>query len=372
MAGAAEVTREMLRPLFEDNSVLGVIGMNRTTSETTEAIRLLGDEGIPVLATTLTAAALVEVSPLYFQLVPGHEKQAKLVWDYAVERIKASSLVIYKQKDADSEYIKGLVEALKAMAPPELTPDTVEWKKVSEINPECKDTHITFYAGLGDHFQPFLDRLAEKCSDVDQRPEIVGSDATARLFTSSKTRQLIPSGLKVSYVSLGAPAALAGPQCVREGTPPVPLQKLGELLTFCDWYRRLSDEVGRDLDPSGIERPTERMAVAYDAMGLFRKAVSNNRGIDRGDDTYIPNRSAIAAELRELNYNGVTGSFNFGDGNRSTDDSNSDDRVANDRAIAILGFKKSNVTLPDKPICPFWLKQAPDNVDNEKLCQRAT
>jgi hypothetical protein len=146
MAGAATVAKDMLLPLFEDESTLGVIGMNRTNEQTRKAIRLLGDKGIPVLATTLTDATLVEHSPLYFQLVPGHEKQADLVWQYAKAQ-GAPTLVIYEQKGAD-DYVKGLVGALVNRKSSGVNYQRVSWNKVTDIFPECGDSsadNVAFY-----------------------------------------------------------------------------------------------------------------------------------------------------------------------------------------------------------------------------------
>lgn len=347
MARAVTVTKDMLLPLFEDESALGVIGMNRTNGHTKEAIRLLGDKGIPVLATTLTDAKLVKLSPLYFQLAPGHDKQADLVWGY-VEQQGAQTLIIYQQEYADG-YVKELVDALIDKKPSRMeSPTVVPWSKATDIPSGCYESskkNIGFYAGLGDDFKAFLDSLQDTCEVSSKLPKIVGSDATARLFTSSETRESIPYGLTVLYVSLGAPAALAGPDCIHEGKLPDNLKNFTSLGDFCQEYHKLPKRLSIFRGLPGMERPTERMAVAYDAVGLFREAVSNNQGIVRDNDPYVPNRSAIAAELREINYTGVTGNFNFGDGDGSTDDSNSYDRVANGRLIAILEFLD-----PDKPL----------------------
>jgi ABC-type branched-subunit amino acid transport system substrate-binding protein len=104
------------------------------------------------------------------------------------------------------------------------------------------------------------------------------------------------------------------------------------------------------------------MAVAYDAMGLFRQAVSNNRNIDRYGDPYIPNRGAIAAELHEIDFDGTTGNFNFRSGGQ----------VANERVIAILTFNDVKGELTDVPRCLFSLGNAPEGADLTGLCRGAT
>jgi ABC-type branched-subunit amino acid transport system substrate-binding protein len=353
----------MLLPLFEDESVLGVIGMNRTNEHTEKAILLLGDRGIPVLATTLTDTSLVDVSTLYFQLVPGHEKQADLVWQYAKTQ-KAPTLVIYEQKGADN-YVEGLVGALINRKSLDVNYQIVPWNKVTDISPECSDSsvdNVAFYAGLGDYFETFLNRLRDKCGDLSKLPEVVGSDATARLFTSSKTRDSIPSRLTVSYVSLGAPAALAGPDCIGHGALPDELKNSAALVRFCEGYYKRFRRLISTRDLPGMERPTERMAVAYDAIELLRQAVMENQAINRGNDPYIPHRTAVAAELREMNRDGTTGNFNFGAG----------DRVANDRVIAILTFNDHHGLLTDTPRCLSSLGKAPDGADLTTLCGGAT
>jgi hypothetical protein len=78
MGSAAEVTRELLVPLAEsDPGILGVIGLDRSVTETEQSITELGLHGIPAMGTTLTSVGLENRSPLYFQLVPNNVKTSR-------------------------------------------------------------------------------------------------------------------------------------------------------------------------------------------------------------------------------------------------------------------------------------------------------
>jgi len=80
MKKAPQVVNDMLVPLFRDDpSTLAVIGFDRSVTETQEAIRVLGNEGIPMVSTTLSADGFDQLSPLFFSMEPTNNKLAELV-----------------------------------------------------------------------------------------------------------------------------------------------------------------------------------------------------------------------------------------------------------------------------------------------------
>jgi ABC-type branched-subunit amino acid transport system substrate-binding protein len=358
MDASDDVVQEMIAPLVRnDSTVLGVVGMNRTTRITKRAITMLGDLGVPVVTTTLTVQDLENTSPLYFQLAPGNDIQAQLVRKYLGE--KSDTVAIYHPETADeeNEYVTDLVDQVHT-ALRDGPPHPVDWGAPELSEMKCDggehDPDVVFYAGQGEGFKEFLNKLAGTCGRVSEYPEVIGSDATARLFTDSEDRnEVISHGISVHYVSLGVPTALAGAGCVSDGTPTnIKLAELTPVSRFCRAYRELANKVDKESDDWFLDRPTERMGVAYDAAGLFHAAIMKNSGIDRNGEWHIPHRAAIAAQLREVSYGGVTGRFDF----RTS-------RVADGRVLGMLRFDAKDAI----PECELAIGDVADSVKPEDI-----
>src|SRR5690606_31764110 len=101
------------------------VGMDRSTAQTRDAIDLLGQLGVPVLGTTLSADELSGASPLYFQAVPSNKRQAALIADYiAGARYPAGSaragqrfyarVDLYTSDNKDDIYVTNLIDDLSA------------------------------------------------------------------------------------------------------------------------------------------------------------------------------------------------------------------------------------------------------------------
>ncbi|MFB9906933.1 ABC transporter substrate-binding protein [Allokutzneria oryzae] len=357
MSSARTVVDELLAPLFRDDaSVLGVVGMGLTVPATESAIAALGDLGIAVVSMTLTGESLPDLSPLYFQLVPGNRAQAELVAEYA--RQGRRSVTVY-HPPLDDGYLRSLVEETRNAVGVDRV-RTRQWmSQVAELSITCGADQLAFFVGREVDFPGFLDEVVRRC-DANQ-PVVVGSDTVSRFVAQSDQRLRDEfSGVAVSFVSLASRIVLAGRSCREDGRP----SSLGgaapthSLSTFCAGYRSFRglrehgpDEVAtvdfaRVLSPAGdhLPWPGERIGLAYDAGGVFLEAVRRNQVRSRVSERAVaaPHRAAIGQELRELRpFDGATGPVDF-----------AGSRTGESRPISILRVSDLH-ELSQVPTCVF-------------------
>ncbi|WP_157367704.1 hypothetical protein [Alloactinosynnema sp. L-07] len=310
MRKANTVTEDFLIPLFRDDpNVLGVIGMDRTVTETEQAIWKLGGEGIPVIATTLTGPHLPGLSATYFSLAPGNDQQAMLMREFTDS--KQAKLTVYRPKpDPGDTYVATLLTAIEqAFAPTAVR--VVEWENTdAPIDVTCGPDQVAFYAGREDGIATLLTAVGQKCRE--NRPSVVGDDAVSRFVAQPSLRQVNElNAIPLSYVSMGSRTVLAGSSCGTSSTPAsTPEHTLNE---FCKGY---TGQLAAGGTKPSVPWPAERIGVAYDAVSLYQAAVARYRSRRGNSDALpqrpIPDRAVIAMELRELRaQTGVTGPINF-------------------------------------------------------------
>lgn len=342
MRHAEWVVDELLAPLLSaDTGILGVVGLDRSTTETRRAITALGELGVPAVATTLSADGLDQASPLYFQAAPSNRVQARLVADYVQGARRTGpdagvrafdKVVVYHPADTtDDLYVDTLVKDLqRELTARGIPQDSHTWRAQPELHrieapcetPGFDRRTLLFYAGRNDDFPPFAKAVTRGCLS-GATPVILGNDAVTRLITDPVARAAMPATVPVRYVTKAAPVLLGGADCVNGtghiGDQPVPLA-----------YEQLCAELSRLLTDLRAEPglggfafawASDRTGLAYDVAGLFLQAVRAARGVLET----TPNRTAVAMQLRESNFPGVTGTLGFTDG-----------RVADGSSLAIL------------------------------------
>ncbi|WP_431962897.1 hypothetical protein [Nocardia sp. bgisy134] len=343
MQHATWVVDHQLRGLLADEpGILGVVGMDRSNAETRRAIGRLGELGVPVVATTLSADGLEKASPLYFQAAPSNATQAKLIADYVqgarhpagsprAGQPRYNQVAIYHPKADGDIYVETLVEDLRTELEGRGVPyRRMEWTEQQELNrfaAPCETTGfdrgtLLFFAGRNDDFATFAKSVSRGCL-TGESPAILGNDTVTRLITDQKAMAALPANLSVRYVAKGAPVMLGGAECVRGngelGDEPVAFDyqqlcaELAALIGDLRVYPQMAD-----YQPSW---PGDRTGLAYDVVGLFLRAVRT--GPQQADGSL--NRTAIAMQLRETDYRGVTGTLGF-----------STSRVADGSSIAVL------------------------------------
>ncbi|WP_330253358.1 hypothetical protein OG874_01735 [Nocardia sp. NBC_00565] len=345
MRAASWVVDHLLADMLrKDPGVLGVVGMDRSTAETARAIGKLGDLGVPVVATTLSADGLEAASPMFFQSVPSNRVQARLIADYVqgarypggtpeAGQLRYHRVLVYHPKVTDDVYVTTLVADLNAELDRRGVPrDSRSWDAQQELYgfpAPCEtpgfDRHtLLFFAGRNDDFATFGNAVTRGCLATES-PAILGADTVTRLIADPKAMAALPASLTVRYVAKGVPIILGGAECVRGngvvGTeaPTLDFQEL------CNEMSRLVTDLAAypDLASYHPSWPGDRTGLAYDVAGVILQAVRVNRA--RPERPREVNRAAIALQLRGTDYLGVTGTLYFSRG-----------RVADDSTIGIL------------------------------------
>lgn len=344
MRHASWVVDTMLADLVgKDSSILGVVGMDRSTAETAKAIGKLGDLGVPVVATTLSADGLEATSPMYFQVVPSNRTQARLVADYVegtrypdgtpkAGQRRYNRVLIYYPKATDDVYVTTLVDDLNQELDRRGVPkDSRSWAAQRELygfpapceTPGFDPETLLFFAGRNDDFATFGNAVTRGCTEA---PAILGADTVTRLIADPKAMAALPASLTVRYVAKAVPVILGGAECVRgngnygEESGSLDFQEL------CGELARLIEDLAGYPDLAAYQPawPGDRTGLAYDVAGVLLQAVRTNRARPERTGDGL-NRAAIALQLRGADYNGVTGVLHF-----------STSRVADGSTIGVL------------------------------------
>jgi hypothetical protein len=306
---------DMLIPLSQrDSSIMGVVGLDRTVEQTEQAITELGLAGVTTVGTTLTGNGLVDRSPLYFQIVPPNKVQAQLVTSYAVASGVTNLTVFHAKLNAGDTFVDTLVHEMRLVSGVSGIPmRTAELGAVPEVCATAADRshEMFFYAGRENDFGGFLRSVARACSptDLGKLPRIVASDSVDRFMAQRESRAHPDfSGVKASFVSLGARVVLAGRRCLQgKGDG-------GRLNSFCVGMQSLYRELDEDTRIPVGEKPTkpwpgERVGGTYDVAGLFIDAVNQIRV--RTPTMRDVHRAAVPQQWRESTYQGATGEIDF-------------------------------------------------------------
>ncbi|MGW4350736.1 hypothetical protein ACWELJ_01465 [Nocardia sp. NPDC004582] len=344
MGQATYVVEHMLKRLLRDDpTVFGVIGLDRSTAETQRAITELGDLGVPVVGTTLSADALSKASPLYLQAVPSNTTHAQLIADYVAGARAPESgpdagrrlferVLIYRPDSVGDIFVNSLADDLGrefakrqidapvlSLADANTTADLAAHCKTNETNRRT----LLLFAGRNEDFATFTQNVAQQCK-TETRPDLLGADTVTRLVTDPATMQNVPQGMNIRYVAKGAEAILGGRECVQnqlDGTG-----RSGDFLDFCRGIKTLATTLNTPgakpvYDPTW---PGDRTAIAFDVVGLFANALGgSNKSLPSGE-TPLDRRAAFLALRKD--YPGITGHLNF----------TPDAQVATDATIAIL------------------------------------
>ncbi len=291
MRYANRVARDHLVPLASrsEENVLGVIGMDRSTGDTSQAVTTLGNAGIPVVATTLSGDGMRIFSPFYFQLVPDNQRQALLVTNYAVKNAKKKISVYYPQSPTDPTgqgwpavndfYVSTLVHDVQEEAtrtgltyePHGWTAreNTQDWFRQQCAGQQPDD--LIFFAGRYDSFPEFAEGM-RSCLDW-----VLADDSVSRYVVQAAGRN---STAAFRFVSKGAPVLLAGEDCFRGRLTTGPLVT-DSLRDFC---LRLNDMYGATgMTAPGTLWPDERIGLAYDAAKLFVDIVEKWGPVTKAD-----------------------------------------------------------------------------------------
>jgi hypothetical protein len=300
MFWADYVAQNMLVPLYRrDSSVLGVAGLDRSTSVTQAATALLDRAGIPAVGTTLSADGFAGGLTYYRQLSASNVREAEVVADYIDRAVPAyfrlrkdlynsdgksrpRRLTIYQpagdptnpRRGYHDLYLETLVRDLKARLPGRTKGLTVSGPTPALDDRLCGASSVVVYAGRHDQgdFSQFLDQMrtcrGEKVV-TGRLPFVIADDGITRFVADPDKRDPKYRDIEVSYVTKGIDVLRTGTSCVTaKGAHAAP----ASLADLCPDYAALVNGTGWYARPLWMG---ERVVLAYEAAQLFLAAVRN-------------------------------------------------------------------------------------------------
>ncbi|MEU6563496.1 ABC transporter substrate-binding protein [Nocardia nova] len=315
------VDHQISRLVRSDPTVIGVVGLDRSSDETRRAIARLGELGMPTMATTLSADGLGQVSPTYFQPVLDNSMQAKLVADYVSGArnpdgsTRYGKVYIYVPDDPADIYVRTLETDLRQALGPARVGKVDPWTDQGQIPSRpipCapadpgQPADLLFFGGRNPDFGPFVNAVAQHCGAA--MPPILANDTATRAVSDKLVQDAAPVGFPVHYVAKGVPALLAGSGCVRDGTPDRSANASPSMFTLCNELTELRHR----LPHFQVSWPGDRTGIGFDVAELFLGAVKRNRSRPEYSGAAV-NRAAIGLELRrkDLDADTVTGDLSF-------------------------------------------------------------
>ncbi len=322
----------------DPRQVSAVIGMDRSTDETAQAIAEFGNAGLPVVAPTLSGDGLEQTSPLYFQMVPPNAQEAQMIAAYAAYTKKTRVSVYYPQSAAKGNdlYIRTLVAALHA----ELDKKNIEFKDAGWEGPTfqkqpdaptaCTGTasEMIFFAGRAWDFGDFLHAMRTNCPADRQLVPIVADDAVHRYVVQSPAADSAPTGTIISFVSENALIELTQQQCFQGVLDKTSASNQAQL-DLCG-PKGLAVLYPEHLQQPRELWPGEWAVFGYDTAGIIVLAARNASSGQRQ-----PTATSIAQGLRRTPYNGATGTTDF-----------TTSRVATNKKEVILTIELGTGALP--------------------------
>lgn len=285
MQQGALVAQQVGALAASDPSLVGVVGLERSSRPTVDTIDGLAAAGLPMVAAPLSADSLATSSPMYFQVAPQDRREAAVVAAFADQRrardpAVARSVRVYYSDDATDLYSTNLREDMVAafraagyqVSALAFTPsgfaggplvhpaehDALIGNAHAAGQDTCAQTGFVVFAGRGvQDYGDFLDG-ANQCVS---KAVFVGDDDVARYVSNSTLREQY-RGLPYYYVSF-APAPI--------GTPNGPER---------DFYADLGNLFGFEQGQQHNHALDPHAALSYDATEVMITATEYLRAGD--------------------------------------------------------------------------------------------
>ncbi len=282
----------MLIPLYRrDPTVLGVVGLDRTTSVTRTATKLLDTAGIPTAGTTLSADGFADGLTYYRPLSASNAREADVIADYVRSVVPAYFRLRRDLYNSDGEsrplrvtiyhpagdpasprtgyhdlYVETLVRDLRDRFSGR--PDGLTVSAPTPILNDrlCGASSVVIYAGRHDRgdFSRFLDQMRVCRGEnvvTGRLPFVIADDGITRFVADPDKRDPKYKDIEISYVTKGIDVLRTGTSCVTATGTHTASARLDGL---CAAYAALVNDPGW----YARARPLwmgERVALAYDA-----------------------------------------------------------------------------------------------------------
>jgi ABC-type branched-subunit amino acid transport system substrate-binding protein len=208
MREGVRVAGQLKQLAEQDKSVVGVVGLDMSSEPTKETIRALGNAGIPVVASTLSADDLADQNPIYFQVAPQNRREAAVAAAFALQQPGPRTLRVYYSDDDSDSYSTNLrddvvrsfkdrgfsVEA-RAFAPDggQMAPhsherygDRLVGNAASAGRDTCSYDGFVFFAGRG---VPDFGDFAGGAAQCASKATVIGDDDVSRYVADQIARE---------------------------------------------------------------------------------------------------------------------------------------------------------------------------------------
>lgn len=311
------VAEEIVREAKGDPRIVGVVGMTQSRRETQKAVRVLGDAGIPVTATTATADEMLRQSGHYRQVAPANSREAEVAGDFAHRArtvqladgtcVRARATVVIQ--DPYDVYSKGLgdgfansfgKDAHRIWYSPDAEregdapgqEDGGEWVEtlegaanlVCERVREQQDT-IVFWAARSMEFRAFADDYGAVSACEGRKLTVLGGDDLTNAVISAEPQVTDHEWLRLYHVSHVLPV----------GDP----RRSGTAKGFSARYTRT---FGRD-----VWRFDGHAALGYDAFQVMASGI--NRAFAATDRQTVERDTVQASLYGGISRPGASGSL---------------------------------------------------------------
>ncbi|WDZ84295.1 hypothetical protein [Micromonospora cathayae] len=271
MAHADLAVRMLAELAHDDRTVLGVVGLVDSRTNTAEAIGELNRVGLPVIAPTLSGDGIGSRSRLYIQVSAPNTEQVRLFEEYARYRRLTDVHVYYTTGEGSSldedVYVSTLVRGLEKSFGDRLrTP--AKWTTGTAMGTECGYAGMLVFAGRWSEFPEFLRALNRDCPNNPPR-NLVGNDSVNRYMANPRLRRDAPGNIPVTYVSKASLATCARLRAAAASG------RDDARATFLRWISS-DDLLERPrCTTDGGEPAGERVSLAYDAAMMMVRAVES-------------------------------------------------------------------------------------------------
>lgn len=203
-----QVVKTLERMMREDESIVGVTGLDQSRTMTITTIRQLTRIGMPMVATTPSADSFSDSSPMYYQVSPQNRRESAVAAAYASELAEKEGRerrvrIIYSADPSD-EYSSNLRDDMKKsmlgadfdVEDAAFTPGSGSAAGEGRPGPRlmgeqaCGYDGLVFYAGRAEDFATVLNGTDEACGS--DPPTFLGGDDVARLAADPDLRTAYP------------------------------------------------------------------------------------------------------------------------------------------------------------------------------------
>jgi len=323
-AHGVDVARQIVERAAGDETIVGVIGISQSRRASRDAVRVLGDHRLPVVAGPVTGDVMVDASPHYYQVSPRNLRVASMLVAFSTTAdivrtaddttVTPEGAVIVM--DHSDEYSRNLaydlhdaftragrttrsivthpIEAPDAPVPEppvDGAPDPVRVGSSDELAQQvCSslgESDIVFYASRSQQFISLLQSMHDD-NDCPDAFTVVGGSALTKIVEDPSNPLPQYEGVSLYYAAFASQA--------------VPYNRAGD-----EFMRLYQDAYGDDVIAPDISDG----AVAYDAFNALQRTA--NYAV-QSDLPISADTSAGALGSEQIEFDGASGYIALGNG----------------------------------------------------------